>query len=144
MPLEKLDHFLEFITSSRVVQDLPFGEKTLKLSNNTEIRVPNVLRISTPEQIVKQYVSYCGETDFLPLSRRTLCRILSVCAVSTRTSLQGLDYFSADVSSSSRVPDHCRPYSLSVSSDTDYASLCKHQHDLTCDSCNLFPATIKK
>jgi len=27
---EQLDHFLVFITSSRIVQDLPFGEKTLK------------------------------------------------------------------------------------------------------------------
>jgi len=96
VPLAKLDHFLEFITSSKVVQDLPFGEKTLKLSNNREIRVPNVLRRSIPEQIVKQYNSYCDETGFRPLSRSTLCRILSVCAASTRTSLQGLDYFSAD------------------------------------------------
>ena len=27
---EKLDHFLAFITSARVIQDFPFGEKTLK------------------------------------------------------------------------------------------------------------------
>ena len=28
VPQEKLNHFLEFITSARVVQDLPFGERT--------------------------------------------------------------------------------------------------------------------
>jgi hypothetical protein len=27
---DKFDHFLAFITSARVIQDLPFGEKTLK------------------------------------------------------------------------------------------------------------------
>ena len=29
---EKLDHFLTFITGSAVVQDMPFGERTEKLS----------------------------------------------------------------------------------------------------------------
>lgn len=97
MSLEKLDHFLAFITSSRVVQDLPFGEKTLKLSTSTEIKIPNVIRSAIPEQIIKQYQSYCLETGFeSPLSRSSLCRILEVCSASVRTSLQGLDYFSAE------------------------------------------------
>ena len=96
VPLEKFNHFLEFITSARVVQDLPFGEKTLKLSS-AEIKIPNVVRTSIPEKIVKQYQSYCMETGFsLPLSRSSLCRILKVCSASTRTSLEGLDYFSAE------------------------------------------------
>ena len=78
------------------MQDLPFGEKTLKLSS-AEIKIPNVVRTSIPEQIVKQYQSYCMETGFsLPLSRSSLCRILKVCSASTRTSLEGLDYFSAE------------------------------------------------
>ena len=72
VPLEKLNHFLEFITSARVVQDQPFGEKTLKLSS-TEIKIPNVVRTSIPQQIVKQYQSYCTETGFsFPLSRSSL------------------------------------------------------------------------
>lgn len=96
VPPEKLDHFLAFITSARVIQDLPFGEKTLKLST-TEIKIPNVIRNSIPEQIIQQYQSYCAETGFSsPLSRSSLCRILDVCSASTRTSLQGLDYFSAE------------------------------------------------
>ena len=37
---EKLDHFLEFITSTHIIQDLPFGKKTLKLSSNAELKVP--------------------------------------------------------------------------------------------------------
>ena len=53
---EKLDHLLTFITSPYVIQDLPFGEKTLKSSSNTEIKVPNVVRTLIPEQIVQQYL----------------------------------------------------------------------------------------
>lgn len=78
---EKLDHFISFITSGHVVQDLPFGERNLKLSSNTVIKVPNVIRTMIPDHIVKQYQSYCKET---------------VCSASVRKSLQGLDYFSAD------------------------------------------------
>ena len=52
---------------------------------------------SIPEHIVKQYQSYCAETGFSsPSSRSSLCRILDVCSASTRTSLEGLDYFSAE------------------------------------------------
>lgn len=93
---ERLDHFLSLITSAYVVQDLPFGEKLLKLSSNVEIKVPNVIRTMIPEQIVSQYRSHCKESGFTPMSRSTLCRVLKVCSASVRKSLQGLDYFSAD------------------------------------------------
>ena len=56
---QKLDHFLAFITSTHIIQDLPFGDKTLKLSSNAEIKVPNVVRSLMPEQIVLQYLGYC-------------------------------------------------------------------------------------
>lgn len=92
----KLEHFLTFITSAYIMQDLPFGEKTLKLSSNTEIKIPNVVRTMIPEQIVQQYQNYCHEAGFLPMSRSTLCRILKVCSASVRKSLQGLDYVSAE------------------------------------------------
>lgn len=92
----KFDHFLTFITSPHVMQDLRFGEKTLKLSSNTEIKIPNVVRTMIPEQIVKQHQCYCHETGFVSMSPPTLCRILKVCSASVRKSLQGLDYVSAE------------------------------------------------
>ena len=48
---EKLDHFLSFITSAHIVQDLPFGEKSVKLSSNVQVKVPNVIRTMIPAQI---------------------------------------------------------------------------------------------
>lgn len=92
---EKLDHFLSFITSTHVIQDLPFGEKKLKLSSNTELKVPNIVRSLIPEHIVLQHLGYCKDVGFTPMSCSTLCKVLSVCAASTRKSLQGLDYVSA-------------------------------------------------
>ena len=94
IPEAKLAHFLDFITSSHVIQDLPFGAKTITLSTNEVIQVPNVVRNMIPERIVCQYQKYSAEHDFTPMSRSTLLRILHVSSASTRKSLQGLDYVS--------------------------------------------------
>lgn len=92
----QIEHFITFITSSHMVQDLPFGERSITLSNKQTIKVPNVIRMMIPERVVRQYQAYCDETSFKPLSRRTLLRILAVCPASTRKSLQGLDYVSSE------------------------------------------------
>ena len=54
----QVDHFLNFITSPHVVQDLPFGEKMLKLSTGEEIKTPNVVRMLIPERITYQYFQF--------------------------------------------------------------------------------------
>ena len=93
----KLDHFLDFITSSNIVQDLPFGRKTLTLSCGTKIDIPNVTRTLLPSRLIKQYNQYCSEENCAPLSTRTLFRILSeACIASVRKSLQGLDSYAAE------------------------------------------------
>ncbi|CAH3141347.1 unnamed protein product [Pocillopora meandrina] len=74
---KQLDHFLDFITSTHIVQDLPFGEKTLKLSTKEEIAVPNVIRTLILERIVQQYNAFCCESDLLPMARSTLIAILN-------------------------------------------------------------------
>ena len=85
--LQQLDHFLGFITSPHLVQDLPFGEKNLELSSGEIIAVPNVIRTMIPERIAMQYIQFCAETNFKALSRSTLLRILRECSASVRKSL---------------------------------------------------------
>ncbi|KAK3736763.1 hypothetical protein QZH41_008003 [Actinostola sp. cb2023] len=92
---EQLDHFLSFITSPHLVQELPFGEKHLQLSSGKMITLPNVIRTMIPERIATQYIQYCKDTNFDPFSKRTMLHILSECSASIRKSLQGLDYFAA-------------------------------------------------
>ena len=41
---EMVDHFISFITSQHVVQDLPFGQKKLTLSTGEVLLVQNVIR----------------------------------------------------------------------------------------------------
>ena len=93
--LAQIDHFVAFITSPHIVQDLPFGKRRITLSTKETVKVPNVIRMLIPERIVKQYTTYCQESAFKPLSRATLLRILNVCAASVHTSLQGIDYVSS-------------------------------------------------
>lgn len=87
----KVDHFLNFITSPHIVQDMPFGERMLKLSTGEVIKTPNVVRMLIPERITQQYFQFCAETEFTPMSKRTLLRVLDMCSASVRKSLQGLD-----------------------------------------------------
>ena len=92
----QLDHFLCYITSPHLVQDLPFGQKTLKLSSGQLVEVPNAIRTMIPQRIVRQYTQYCKEPGFEAFSERTMLRVLNECKASTRKSLQGLDYFAAN------------------------------------------------
>ena len=48
----QLDHFLDFITSEHIIQELPFGERTLKLSsennstqNDRRLTIPAIMLI---------------------------------------------------------------------------------------------------
>ena len=91
--------FSGFITSPYVIQDMSFGQKSIELSTKEIVRVPNVIRMLIPESIVRQYLAYAVESDFKPVGRSTLLRILSVCSASVRKYTQGLDYLSsADLS----------------------------------------------
>ncbi|CAB4034797.1 Hypothetical predicted protein, partial [Paramuricea clavata] len=71
--------------------------RTLTLSSGEKINIPNVIRTMLPSHLIRQYNQYCSEEDFIPLSTRTLFRILSeACVASVRKSLQGLDSYAAE------------------------------------------------
>ena len=78
------------------MQDLPFGQKTLKLSSGQLVEIPDVIRTMIPQRIACQYAQYCHEIGFKPFSERTMLRVLEKCKASVRISLQGLDYVAAD------------------------------------------------
>ena len=73
----KVDHFLDFISSPVFHQDVAFGTKTIKLSNEN-IEIPNMVRTVISTRIVSLYQSFCKENDFQPLGKSTLFNILSV------------------------------------------------------------------
>ena len=68
----KTDHFLEFISTSSLLQDVSHGTKTIKLDSGEKLLVPAAIRTLIPSRIIKQYQSYCDSVDFKPYSERTL------------------------------------------------------------------------
>ncbi|KAK3722361.1 hypothetical protein QZH41_003618 [Actinostola sp. cb2023] len=92
----QLDHFLSFITSPHIIQDLPFGQQYLRLTSGEVLETPNVIRSIIPQRIVQQYQQFCDESDFKPFGKSTMLRILSCCRATVRKSLQGLDYIVAE------------------------------------------------
>ncbi|CAC5403286.1 unnamed protein product [Mytilus coruscus] len=93
MDPEKLSNFLDFITSSHIIKDLPFGERHLKLSSGEVMDAPNIIRCMGPEAIIQQYQAYCEENEISLLGSSTMFKILSECSATVRKSLEGLDYF---------------------------------------------------
>ena len=93
---EKSDHFLEFINRPYFYQDVSFGTRKLKLDSGEQLTMPNVVRTVTRSTMIFQYLEFCKEQNFDPLSRSTLYRILDVREASQRKSLQGLDNIASD------------------------------------------------
>lgn len=92
----QLDHFLEFTSRPYFYQDVAFGSRKLKLDSGQELVMPNVVRTVAKCTIIGQYLDYCREDNFDPLSRATMWRILEVQEASQRKSLKGLDNTAAD------------------------------------------------
>jgi hypothetical protein len=93
---EKSDHFLEFINRPYFYQDVSFGTRKLKLDSGEQLTMPNVVRTVTRSTMIFQYLEFCKEQNFDPLSRSTLYRILDVREASHRKSLQGFDNIAPD------------------------------------------------
>ncbi|KAK2548096.1 hypothetical protein P5673_031796, partial [Acropora cervicornis] len=92
----KLDHFLTFVDRPYFYQDVAYGQRTLKLESGECLAMPNIIRTVTRSTMIAQYLAFCEDDGFQPLSRATMYRVLKVREASQRKSLQGLDNISAD------------------------------------------------
>ena len=75
---EKVDHFLDFISSPIYARDVAFGTRKLKLSSGEDIEIPNLVRTVINSRMINVYQAYCHEVDFTPLGKSTLFSILKV------------------------------------------------------------------
>jgi len=92
----KTDHFLDFISSSSLLQDVSYGTKSLKLDSGDKLLVPMAIRTVIPSRIIKQYRSFCESVEFKPYSDRTLFRILDACSASKQVTLKVLYYITTE------------------------------------------------
>lgn len=92
----QVQHFVDFISRPELVHDVAFGTKTLKLDSGDSIVIPAVVRTMIPSRIIDQYQSYCEQESFVPAGKRSLYRMIEVCAASQQKSLAGLDNTTAE------------------------------------------------
>ncbi|CAH3177369.1 unnamed protein product [Porites lobata] len=88
---EKVDHFLDFISSPHYLQDVAYGTRKIKMSSGECLEIPDLVRTVISSRMVKLYQLYCSEVGFQPLGRSTLFSILKICAASQKKSPAGLD-----------------------------------------------------
>lgn len=96
IPRESLDHFIDFVNRPYFHQDVAFGTRKLKLDSGQKVTMPNVIRTVTRSTMISQYLQFCEEEHFTPLSRATLYRVLAVREASQQKSLCGVDDTAAD------------------------------------------------
>lgn len=96
LDMGKVDHFVDFVNRPYFHQDVSYGMRKLRLQSGEVLEMPNVIRTVSRSTMITQYLQFCSEQQFSPLSRSTLYRILEVRAASQRKSLQGLDNTAAD------------------------------------------------
>ena len=100
----KVDHFIDFVNRPYFYQDVAFGTRILTLEDGSQIAMPDVIRTVTRSTMIMQYLQYCKEESFEPVSRATLYRILEVRKASQQMSLSRLDNTAAEgVSSFDRL-----------------------------------------
>ena len=75
---------------------MSYRTKFFKLDIGEIIEMPNVVRTVTWCAMISQYIQFCREEKFEPLSHTTLLKILEVRRASQRKSLQGFDNTAAD------------------------------------------------
>ena len=96
LDMAKVDHFVEFVNRPYFYQDVSYGSKILNLESGEKIEMPNVVRTATRATMINQYVEYCKEQEYEPLSGTTMFKILEVREALQRKSLRGLENTAAD------------------------------------------------
>ena len=92
----KVEFFLDFICQGNYLQDVAYGHRLLKITDNYSISIPNVVRTANNSKIVNDYMIICKQLNMIPLSKSVCFKILKECSASFSKSLKGLDNMYAD------------------------------------------------
>ena len=93
--MTKANHFIEFLFSSGMVQDVAYGVSNIRFESGIIQTIPNAILTSKYSLAISLYCEICTGCNYEPLSRSTLWRILNQLKPSKRRSLQGLDDITA-------------------------------------------------
>ena len=95
MNTDKCEHFIQFLFSSGLLQDVAYGVTKLKFDSGSEQTIPHAVLTTRYSHAIAFYLQICKDADFQPLSERSLSRILNALKPSQRKCLSGLDDITA-------------------------------------------------
>ena len=95
MPSEKIEHFLEFLFSRGLLQDVAYGVNKIKFDNGEQQKVSSAILLMKYSHTIAFYKEICQETGYVPMSDTSLWRILHSIKPSQRKALAGLDDITA-------------------------------------------------
>ena len=92
----KCEHFLDYLFTSGLMQDVAYGITKQKYDSGGTKTIPHVILTAKYSHVIASYIQRCSESQFKALSERTLFRQLQHLKPSQRHSLAGLDDITAD------------------------------------------------
>ena len=91
----KVEHFLDFVFSSGLLQDVSYGVHKIKFDSGTKETIPKAILTTRYSHAIGFYKQNSLKNQYEPLSDSTLWGILKAIKPSQRKSLAGLDDISA-------------------------------------------------
>ena len=91
----KSNHFIEFIFSSGMIQDVAYGVSKIQFESGSVQTIPNAILTSKYSHTIAFYLEICKNCGYEPLCESTLWQILRQLKLSKRKSLAGLDDITA-------------------------------------------------
>ena len=95
VPQEKIEHFLEFLLLSALLQDVAYGISNIKFENGERQEVSNAILTMQYNHTISYYKKFCLDIGYEPISDSSSWRILKEINPSPRKALAGLDDITA-------------------------------------------------
>ena len=76
MDMRKVEHFIDFIFSDGLLQDVTYSVTKLKYDSGDEQTIPHMILKSKYSETIAFSQQSCFESSYTPLSESTLWRIL--------------------------------------------------------------------
>ena len=91
LDISKCEHFLNFIFSTGLLQDVAYGVTTIKFDSGEEQKLAHAILTTKYNHAILFYYQMCKVNGYQPLSKSTLFSILKALKPSQRKNLSGLD-----------------------------------------------------
>lgn len=93
LSVEKCKHFIDFLFTTGLLQEVAYGTTNLKLDSGERVAVSNTILNGLHERAVREYIIHCKELNYDALGRSTLLNVLEKMKPHTRKKLAGVDSF---------------------------------------------------